>query len=203
MSSDASARHTVRLDAGTCVLRPFRASDVDALVEVANDRDIWLNLRDRFPHPYLRHHAESWIEARAQQEVQTNLAICVDDRAIGSIGVIPGTDIERVNAEIGYWIGQAYWGRGIMTAALRAMTRYGITQFSLTRVFAIPFVENLGSIRVLEKAGYVREGLMKQSAIKDGVIRDQYLYAYYSSHPERSEGSAVIHTKTDSSLRSE
>jgi RimJ/RimL family protein N-acetyltransferase len=170
----------MRIDAGPCVLRPFRATDVDALVEVANERDIWLNLRDRFPHPYRREHAEGWIAHSEQQETPTNLAICVDGRAIGSIGVVPGTDIERVNAEIGYWIGKSYWGRGIMTAALRAMTRYAIAQFSLTRVFAVPFVHNVGSIRVLEKAGYVREGLMKQSAIKDGVIRDQYLYGYYA-----------------------
>jgi len=170
----------MRIEAGSCVLRPFRATDVDSLASVANDRDIWLNLRDRFPHPYRRAHAEAFIAHCESQEAPTNLAICVDDRAVGSIGVVPGTDIERVNAEIGYWIGKPYWGRGIATDALRAMTRHAIDQYGLTRVFAIPFVDNVASIRVLEKAGFVREGLMRRSAIKDGVIRDQYLYGYYA-----------------------
>jgi RimJ/RimL family protein N-acetyltransferase len=85
-----------------------------------------------------------------------------------------------VNAEIGYWLGKPYWGRGITTAALKGATPYACRQFGLTRVFAIPFVHNVGSIRALEKAGYVREGLMKQSAIKDGVVQDQYLYAWYA-----------------------
>lgn len=171
---------TFVIDCGTCALRPFRAGDAEDLAAVANDRDIWINLRDRFPHPYRREHADAFIAHCASQEVATNFAICLDDRVVGGIGITPGTDIERVNAEIGYWLGKAYWGRGIVTAALVGLTRHAIAQFRLTRVFAIPFIDNAGSIRVLEKAGYVREGLMKQSAIKDGVVRDQYLYAYYA-----------------------
>jgi RimJ/RimL family protein N-acetyltransferase len=169
----------MRIDCGSSTLRPFRPADADALAALANDRDIWINLRDRFPHPYKREHAESFIAMCALQDRATNMAICVDDRAIGSVGVSPGIDIERVNAEIGYWIGKPYWGRGIMTAALGGMTRYAIWQFRLTRVFAIPLADNIASIRVLEKAGYVREGVMRRSAIKDGVLRDQCLYAYY------------------------
>jgi len=161
-------------------LRPWRRGDEEALVRHANNRNVWRNLTDRFPHPYLREHAEAFIAFSEKQETPTNLAICVDDRAVGSIGITPGTDIERVNAEIGYWIGKPYWGRGIGSAALRGMTRYAIEQFRLTRVFAIPFVENTASIRVLEKVGYVREGVMRRSAIKDGRIRDQYLYAFYA-----------------------
>jgi RimJ/RimL family protein N-acetyltransferase len=168
------------IDCGACTLRPFRASDATSLAAVANEREIWLQLRDRFPHPYHREHAEAFIAFCEKQERATNMAVCVDDRAIGSIGITPGSDIERVNAEIGYWIGKPYWGRGIVTAALRGMTRYAIDHFALTRVFAIPFVDNAGSIRVLEKAGYAREGLMRRSAIKDGQIRDQYLYGFYA-----------------------
>ncbi|HJQ19689.1 MAG TPA: GNAT family protein [Gemmatimonadaceae bacterium] len=168
------------IDCGPCALRPWRLDDAEALADVANEREIWMQLRDRFPHPYTRAHADGWVQHAVTQQQPTDLAIAVDGRAAGGIGITLGSDIERVNAEIGYWLGKRYWGRGIVSAALRAMTRYAIEEFSLTRVFAIPFVENAGSIRVLEKAGYVREGLMKQSAIKDGVVRDQYLYAYYA-----------------------
>ena len=176
------ANRAPEIDCGACTLRRFRAADAGSLAQVANDRDIWLQLRDRFPHPYRLEHAEAFIGMCEKQDTPTNLAICVAEGgpAIGSIGIIPGNDIERVNAEIGYWIGKPYWGRGIVTAALRGMTRYAIEHFALTRVFAIPFVENAGSIRVLEKAGFVREGLMRRSAIKDGAIRDQYLYGFYA-----------------------
>jgi [ribosomal protein S5]-alanine N-acetyltransferase len=170
----------MRIDCGPCALRGLRESDAESLVANANDRDIWLMLRDRFPHPYLPEHAREFIQHASTQDPPIQLAITVDDHVAGMIGFIPGTDIERVNAEIGYWLGKAYWGRGIATAAIAAATQYAIRQLSLTRVFAIPFVHNAGSIRVLEKVGYIREGLMKQSAIKDGVVHDQYLYAYYA-----------------------
>lgn len=170
----------MRIDCGICVLRQFQASDAPHIAALANERDIWINLRDRFPHPYELAHGEAFVTRAAAHDPPTNLAICVDERAVGGVGLILGQDIERVSAEIGYWLGKPYWGRGIMSAALSASTQYAVQQFGLTRVFAIPFVDNIGSIRVLEKAGYVREGLMKQSAIKNGVVRDQYLYAWYA-----------------------
>jgi RimJ/RimL family protein N-acetyltransferase len=84
-----------------------------------------------------------------------------------------------VSSEIGYWLGQDYWGRGLATASLKAVTDYAFEQFDLTRIFAVPFAANAASIRVLEKAGYVLEGHLHRSAIKDGVICDQRLYARY------------------------
>jgi RimJ/RimL family protein N-acetyltransferase len=170
----------VKIDCGICVLRKFESSDTPLIAQLANDRDVWLNLRDRFPHPYELAHGEAFVASAAKEDPPTNLAVCVDNRAVGSVGIILGKDIDRVSAEIGYWIGKPYWGRGITSAALHAATEYAITTFQLTRVFAIPFTHNLPSIRVLEKAGYVREGTMKQSAIKDGVVQDQYLYAFYA-----------------------
>jgi RimJ/RimL family protein N-acetyltransferase len=170
----------VNIDCGICVLRKFETGDAPLIAELANDRDIWMNLRDRFPHPYELEHGEAFVANAAKEDPPAHLAICVDGRAVGSVGLMLGKDIERVSAEIGYWVGKPYWGRGITSAALFAATQYAIKTFGLTRVFAIPFVHNVGSIRVLEKAGYIREGLMKQSAIKDGVVLDQYLYAYYA-----------------------
>ena len=97
--------------------------------------------------------------------------------ATGGIGLELGSDIERRSAEIGYWLGQEFWGRGITTAAVRALTRYGFETLNLTRIFAVPFTSSFASIRVLEKCGYVREGTMRRSAIKEGVVIDQVLYA--------------------------
>jgi [ribosomal protein S5]-alanine N-acetyltransferase len=111
--------------------------------------------------------------------VQTTFAIVVDGEAAGSISLVPGTDVERISAEIGYWIGKAVWGRGVMTDAVRATTTYAFDALQLNRVFAVPFADNLASARVLEKAGYTREGSMRRSVIKDGRIRDQLMLAAY------------------------
>ena len=106
-------------------------------------------------------------------------AIEVDGEAAGGIGIELHTDVERVSAEIGYWLGQSAWGRGIATEALIAVTAKRSSRFDLTRLYAVPFADHVASVRVLEKAGYVREGHLRQSAIKDGTIRDQLLFAAY------------------------
>jgi RimJ/RimL family protein N-acetyltransferase len=167
----------VRLDCGCCVLRPWREGDEPSLVRHADNREVWRRLRDGFPHPYTRADAEWWIAFAKQQDPQTQFAIEVDGEAAGGIGLEPGSDIERRTAEIGYWLGEAVWGRGIATAAVRAVSGYGFEALDLTRVFAVPFASSSASIRVLEKCGYVREGTMRRSAIKEGGVIDQVLYA--------------------------
>lgn len=171
----------MKIDCGICVLRKFNGGDAPLIAQLANDRDVWVNLRDRFPHPYELAHGEAFVASAAAENPPVHLAICVDDRAVGSVGLSLGKDVERVSAEIGYWLGKPFWGRGITSKALYSATLYGLETFKLTRIFAIPFTHNAGSIRVLEKAGYVREGTLRQSAIKDGVVLDQYLYAFYAS----------------------
>src|SRR5690606_15371762 len=148
-----------------------------SLVRHANDRNVWLNLRDRFPHPYTPADAGNWIELTRGVTPQTTFAIEVGGEAVGGIGLERHKDIERLSAEIGYWLGRAFWGRGIMSRALSAATRYGFEEMGLIRIFAVPFVRNAPSCRVLEKGGYIREAVMRRSAIKDGVILDQALYA--------------------------
>ena len=91
---------------------------------------------------------------------------------------MPRSDIERVSAEIGYWIGEPFWGRGIMTDVLRGVTDWCLEHFQLTRIYALPFAENAASCRVLGKAGYVCEGRLRKSAIKDGKVVDQFMYAF-------------------------
>lgn len=160
-----------------CLLRPWRAGDESSLIAHANNREVWLNLRDQFPHPYTPADAESWVKFASNQAQPTSLAIEADGQAVGGVSLKLHDDVERVSAEIGYWLGQRFWNRGIMTAAVRAVTEYGFEQFSLTRVYALPYATNVASQRVLEKAGYAREGVLRRSVIKDGIVLDQVLFA--------------------------
>ena len=169
----------MHLSLGRCVVRDWTAADLQSLVRHANNRKIWINLRDRFPFPYTEASGRDFLTHISSQTPSTVWAIEVDGDACGGIGLVPMTDVERVSAEIGYWLGEAFWGRGIMTEALIGVSSEAFRRFDLQRIFALPFADNIGSIRVLQKAGYVLEGRMRQSAIKDGIIRDQLMFATY------------------------
>jgi RimJ/RimL family protein N-acetyltransferase len=168
----------VHLPLATCTIRSWRATDVPSLVRHANNRKIWLNLRDRFPHPYTARDGRAFIRQVHRMPAESAFAIAVDDEAVGGIGFVPQPDVERVSCEVGYWLGEAHWGRGIVSEALVALTRYATETHGFTRLFALPFADNAASIRVLEKAGYVLEGRLRRSAIKDGRILDQLQYAF-------------------------
>ena len=165
------------LDAGLCVIRPWRQGDLDSLVRHADNRHVWLTLRDQFPHPYTRADGEEWLAHAAKQDPVTSFAIVVDGEAVGGIGLAPQPDVHRRSAEVGYWLGEAFWNRGIMTVAVRAFTDYAFEAHNLIRVFAGVFTTNPASMRVLEKVGYTREGILKKSVVKDGQVLDQVLYA--------------------------
>ena len=169
----------MRLELSRCLVRPWTSADADSLHRHANNRRVSIHLRDRFPFPYELEHARTFLGWLANQPSPTVWAIEVNGEAVGGIGVELHSDIERVSAEIGYWLGEQVWGGGIATEALRAVTAEAFKRYDLTRIYAVPFADHLASIRVLEKAGYVREGLMRQSAIKEGEVRDQALYAIY------------------------
>ena len=162
----------------TCEVRSWTRSDAEALVKYANNRNLWINLRDRFPHPYTRRNALDFIRQTREQQPETGFAIVVGEEAAGGIGFLLNGDVERVSAEIGYWLGEPFWGRGIMTEALVAVTKYAIEAHGLTRMYALPFAWNTASCRVLEKAGYVLEARLRRSAIKDGHITDQLQYVF-------------------------
>jgi RimJ/RimL family protein N-acetyltransferase len=168
----------VQLTLKTCDVRSWRTSDADSLLRYANNRNIWLNLRDAFPHPYTKHDARAYIRSVRERTPETTFAIAVADEAVGSVGFVLRTDVERVSAEIGYWLAEPFWGRGITTEALVALTQYAIATHGLTRIYALPFAWNIASCRVLEKAGYILEARLRRSAIKDGQITDQLQYAY-------------------------
>src|SRR5262245_32181987 len=124
----------VQLALEKCLVRSWRAGDLDSLVKHANNREIWMNLRDRFPHPYTRRDGIEFLRQAQQQRPETAFAIAVGEEAVGGIGFQLNGDVERVSAEIGYWIGESFWGRGIATDALIAVTRYAIETHGLTRV---------------------------------------------------------------------
>lgn len=167
----------MKLQGTHCALRPWRLDDAEALVRHANNINVARQLRDRFPHPYSRANASAFLKAATSSPEPSNLAIEVDSQAVGAIGYVSGIDVERYSAEIGYWLGEDYWGKGIATEALVLMTTHVFDAMNMLRLFALPFADNGGSIRVLEKAGYIREALLRSSSVKYGQPRDQLLYA--------------------------
>jgi RimJ/RimL family protein N-acetyltransferase len=168
----------VRLQLETCVVRSWSPADVDSLAKYANNRRISVNLRDRFPHPYTREIAQAFIRSVRERLPETAFALAVAGEAVGGIGFVLQEDIERVSAEIGYWLAEPFWGRGIATDAVRAMTAFAIEQHGLTRVYARVADWNDASVRVLEKSGYTLEARLRRSAMKEGRIIDQLQYAY-------------------------
>ena len=167
----------MKLKGDRCVVRPWRMEDAESVVCHANNINVARQLRDRFPHPYTRANASAFLKAATSAPEPSNLAIDVGGEAVGAVGYVPGIDVERFSAEIGYWLGESFWGRGITTEALRLVTDHVFDTLNMLRLFALPFADNAGSIRVLEKAGYVREAVLRSSSVKYGQPRDQLLYA--------------------------
>lgn len=170
----------MRLETERLALRPWRATDEEALVRHANNRRVSINLRDHFPFPYTREHAREWIgRSLAAPSPQTNLVIEHAGELIGAIGLVPQADVSRFTAEIGYWLGEAFWGRGFATEALRGFTDYAFERFSFERLEAWVFSSNPPSRRVLEKAGYEYEATLRRSAFKDGRFLDCHVYVRF------------------------
>jgi RimJ/RimL family protein N-acetyltransferase len=165
------------LDLGDLRVRSWRKDDLDALLRYANNPKIAANLRDQFPHPYTRRDALEYLGYARSQQVPTSFAVEYGGEAIGGIGFRMGTDIARLSTEIGYWLAEPFWGRGLATRAVTAASDWAFDNYKVIRIFAMAFSHNVASMRVLEKAGFEREGLMRRSAIKNGAVVDQVLYA--------------------------
>ena len=160
-------------------LRPYCMEDIPSMVQHANSWKVAHNLRDVFPHPYTEKDARDFVALCLQNEGRGQLcrAIDVDGAAVGSIGLTRGTDVYRRSGELGYWLAEPLWGRGIMTAAVTAMCREGFEAWDIVRIHAQPFARNLASRRVLEKAGFTLEGTLRQSVYKNGEMLDACIYA--------------------------
>jgi [ribosomal protein S5]-alanine N-acetyltransferase len=159
------------------VLRPWQRGDETSLVLQANNRNIWRNVRDLFPYPYTLQHAREWVGRAGRIHPVTNFAIVVDGDAVGGVGLVLRDDIYRRSAEIGYWLGEEYWGRGIVTEAVAAVTEWGFSNFDICRIYAGVFEWNPASMRVLEKAGYTFEARLSKQVTKDGKTIDEFIYA--------------------------
>jgi RimJ/RimL family protein N-acetyltransferase len=159
------------------LLRPWCIGDEPSLEHHANNRKIWINVRDHFPHPYMRGDAIRWVQHASLNLSQTVFAIVVDGNAVGGIGLVPQNDVYRKSMEIGYWLGEEFWGKGIITEAVGVISNYGFDQFDIVRLYANVFEWNKASVRVLEKNGYEFEAQLRKAVIKDGKISDALVYA--------------------------
>lgn len=167
----------MRIELNDCAVRSWCAGDEPSLARHVNNRKIWLNLRDVFPHPYTLEDATKWVRFAAAEVPELSYAIEIEGEAAGGIGLTPLTDVERCTADIGYWLGEQYWGRGIATRVVAAASEHAFATLDIARLEGWVFAWNPGSMRVLEKCGYVREGVMRKSAIKDGRLVDRMVYA--------------------------
>lgn len=168
-------------------IRPWRKDDAEGIVKYANNRKIWKNVRDAFPHPYTLEDAKAFIEKALSADPVTFFAIANQFEVIGSIGLGLGQDVHRYSAEMGYWLAEPYWGKGIMTKAVKAFAEWSMEEYKLIRIFSEPFVTNIASLKVLEKAGFQKEGIMRANVVKENQIIDQYLCSFVRDQfiPER------------------
>ena len=168
----------MKIECAKCVVRDWARSDKGALLRFANNRNVWRNLTHRFPHPYTEADAEWWFSFLESMAEPTHWAIEVDGYAAGGIGVRLGEGTYIKSAEFGYWLGEPYWGRGIMTEAVRLVVPYVMSRFDLIRLESPVFEWNPASMRVLEQCGFVREGVSRASGLKDGQVIDRVIYAF-------------------------
>lgn len=157
-------------------LRPIRYADRERLAKLANNIKIWRTLRDMFPHPYNVEDAERFIDSVKQQEPQITFAIEYKHNFVGVIGIVLQKDVYRKSAEIGYWIGEPYWNKGISTIALKLATDYCFNTLKFERLFACAFEGNVRSKRVLEKCGFVLEGISRKAVFKNSKLIDELRY---------------------------
>lgn len=160
------------------ILRPFRITDKKLLAKHANNKKISDNLRDRFPNPYTEEDAEWFINFVLEDNDPVKIFVIeINGESAGAIGLTPDEDVFRLNAEIGYWLGEEYWGKGIITAVIQAVVLYAFENFGIKRIYAMPFVTTIGSCRALEKAGFIREATIKNGVIKNNKVLDYYIYS--------------------------
>ena len=160
------------------ILRPWSITDAPKLALIADNKKIADNLRDGFPYPYSLKDAKDWLNLILPENNPPRFfAITIDKQLIGSIGIVAKTDIYRKNFEIGYFLSEEFWGKGITTRAIKAATSYAFRDFDVVRIYAEPFADNSASRRALEKSGFRLEATLKNNVIKNGIIKDSCIYS--------------------------
>lgn len=158
------------------IIRPWKAEDLNALVSLADNLNIWSALRNSFPHPYTLADGEAWLQLMEQASPVVNFAIEHDGVLAGGIGLILNGDVYIKSAEVGYWIGEPFWGQGIATEAVKQMVIYTFTYFDIVRLYAEVFEHNKASMRVLEKNGFYLEGVRRKAVFKQDKLMDDYIW---------------------------
>lgn len=166
----------------SCQLRPWRMGDASALAAILNNQKILDNLRDGIPFPYTLDDAQSYIAGMlAADPHQTYaFAITVNDQVVGSIGAFRKDNIHSRTAEMGYYVAESHWRQGIASGAIAQICRHIFDTTDILRIFAEPFAYNIGSCAALEKCGFVREGVLRKNAVKNGRVLDMILYSLIS-----------------------
>lgn len=163
-------------DGGQGRVRPWRRDDRDSLLRHADNPNVARYLSLRFPNPYTPADADAWFAFLEAQEDPEAWAIEVDGEAVGGIGVRRGAAEFSHSGELGYWLGEAHWRRGVMSSAVQAVVPFAMARWNLSRLCAYAATGNAGSIRVLEGAGFVREGMMRARAIRHGQVQDHLVF---------------------------
>ncbi|MGB5500231.1 MAG: GNAT family protein [Maribacter sp.] len=157
-------------------LRPLKAADKFQLAQLANNKKIYDNVRDHFPYPYNEDDAKAFINTTIEEDPKQNFGIEYEGNICGAIGLILQKDVYRKSAEMGYWIGEPYWGKGFATKAIELITEYGFDNLNLLRIYAGVFDFNIASMKVLEKNGFKKEGISRDAVLKNGRIRNEHRY---------------------------
>jgi len=157
-------------------IREFLANDVEAIVKNANNREVSKYMRDSFPYPYSKDNAVQWIDFAKKNYSSLFFAIADENELIGGIGAVPQTDVHRFSAEVGFWLGQSHWNKGIITKAVPVFCNYLFTKFDFNRLTANVFEGNDASQKVLEKNGFVLEGKLRKSVFKENKFVDHYIH---------------------------
>lgn len=165
------------LKSGNIELRSFKETDAHQMAALANNKNISQNLRDGFPHPYTVKDAESFLQKYMYQNIESVFAIEYNELYVGNIGLVIGQDVYRRSAELGYFIGEPYWNKGITTMAVNLIADYGFNKLDLVRIYSGVFEYNASSQRVLEKCGFNREGILRKAVLKRNKIWDEFRYA--------------------------
>jgi RimJ/RimL family protein N-acetyltransferase len=158
-------------------IRGWKLGDEVSLQKHANNPKVSSYLMDRFPSPYTMGDAVNWVNFLVEQFPPVNFAITINDQVVGGIGLEPRQDVYRKTAILGYWLSEELWGRGMMTEAVKLVTDYAFKQLRFIRIQASVYSKNPASMRVLEKAGYQKEGILRNAVVKNNVVMDEHIYA--------------------------